>query len=87
MIPYIKYSLVVKVYGEQGVNVVDYFETCNYRYALETFDDMLTKARFDDYGFAGMCDIVFTKTMYASDGKATGSDQLKVHVHGEEAEL
>ena len=87
MSTYIKYALVVKVYGKQGVNVVDYFETCNYHKALETFDDMLTEARFNNYGFAGMCDIVFTKTMYSSDGKAIGSDQLKVHVHGEEAEL
>ena len=84
---YIKYTLVVKVYGKQGVNVVDYFETCNYHKALETFDDMLTKARLTNYGFAGMCDIVFTKTMYGSDDKVTGSDQLKVHVHGEEVDL
>ena len=87
MSAYIKYALVVKVYGEQGVNVVDYFETRDYRKALETFDDMLTEARFNNYGFAGMCDIVFTKTMYGSDGKAIGSDQFKVHVHGEEADI
>ena len=84
---YIKYTLIVKVYGKQGVNVVDYFETCNYHKALETFDDMLTEARFNNYGFAGMCDVIFTKTMYNSDGKATGSDQFKVHVHGEEADI
>ena len=84
---YIKYTLLVKVYDKQGAKVVDYFETCNYHKALETFDDMLTEARFNNYGFSGMCDIVFTKTMYGSDGKATGSDKFNVHVHGEEADL
>ena len=84
---YVKYTLVVKVYGKQGVNVVDDFETCDYHKALETFDDMLFVARFNNYGFAGMCDVIFTKTMYGSDGKAIGSDQFKVHVHGEEVDL
>ena len=84
---HIKYTLVVKVYGKQGVNVVDYFETCNYYKALETFDDMLTEARFNNYGFAGMCEIVLTKTLYDAKDKAVKSDQFKVHVHGEEADL
>lgn len=84
---YIKYTLLVKVYGEKGVNVVDYFETCNYHKALETFEDMLTEARCNQFGFAGKCEVIFTKTMYDSDDKALGSDQLKVHVHGEEIDL
>ena len=83
----IKYTLIAKVHGEKGIVVADYFETCDYHKALETFDDMLTEARFNNYGFAGMCDIVFTKTMYGSDGKTIGSDQFKVHVHGEEGYL
>lgn len=83
----IKYTLIVKVYGEKGVVVADYFETRNYHKALETFDDMLTEARYNNFGFAGNCEVIFTKTMYDSDDKALGSDQFKVHVHGEEADL
>ena len=26
---YAKYSLIVKVYGNEGIIVADYFETCN----------------------------------------------------------
>ena len=84
---HIKYTLIAKVHGEKGIVVADYFETCNYHMALETFDDMLTEAKHNQFGFAGKCEVIFTKTMYGSDGKATGSDQFKVHVHGEEADL
>lgn len=87
MIPYIVYSLTAKVYGEKGIIVADYFETRNYRSALETFDDMITEARVNQFGFAGSCEIIFTKTFYGFDGKVTGSDQIKVHVHGEEVDI
>ena len=87
MSAYIKYTLIAKVHGEKGIVVADYFETYNYHKALETFDDMLTEARFNQFGYAGKCEVLFTKTMYDSDDKALGSDKLKVHVRGEEADI
>lgn len=84
---HIKYTLIAKVHGEKGVVVADYFETFNYHKALETFDDMLTEARLNQFGFAGKCEVIFTKTMYDSDDRALGSDQFKVNVRGEEAEI
>lgn len=89
MIPYIEYSLTVIVHGKHGIIVADYFETRNYHKALETFDDMLTEARINNFGFGSTCtcDVILTKNMHDSDGKWLKSDQLKVHVHGEEADL
>lgn len=84
---HIKYTLIANVHGEKGIVVADYFETYNYHEALETFDDMLTEARINQFGFAGNCEVIFTKTMYDSDDRALGSDKLKVHVHGEEADI
>ena len=83
----IKYTLIAKVHGEKGIVVADYFETCNYHEALETFDDMLTEAKLNQFGFAGECEVILTKTMYGSDDKALGSDQYKIIVHGEGCEL
>lgn len=84
---YIKYTLTAKVHGEKGTVVADYFETRNHHAALETFDDMLTVAKLNQFGFAGKCEVIFTKTMYGSDGRAIFSDKFDVHVHGEEYEL
>lgn len=84
---HIKYTLIAKVHGEKGDVVADYFETYNYHKALETFDDMLTEARLNQFGFAGKCEVIFSKTMYDSDDRALGSDKLNVHVRGEEADI
>ena len=84
---HIKYTLIAKVHGEKGIVVADYFETYNYHMALETFDDMLTEAKRNQFGFAGKCEVIFTKTMYDSDNRALGSDKFDVHVHGEGYEL
>ena len=83
----IKYILIAKVHGEKGIVVADYFETFDYHMALEKFDDMLTEAKHNQFGFAGECDVIFTKTMYGLDDKALGSDQYKISVHGEGYEL
>ena len=48
---------------------------------------MLTEAKHNQFGFAGECEVILTKTMYGSDDKALGSDQYKIIVHGEGCEL
>ena len=87
MSAYIVYSLIAKVYGKEGIMVVDYFETSNYYKALETFDDMLTEANANNYGFAGICEVVLTKTQCDSNGKAIKSNYYKVRVNKEEGYL
>ena len=84
--PYAVYSLIAKVYGNEGVVVADYFETPDYLRALEEFDDMIAVARANGYGFAGMCDVVLTETRYDSNGKMVKSNQFKCHVHGREGQ-
>ena len=82
--PYVVYSLIAKVYGNEGVIVADYFETPDYLRALEEFDEMLAMAEANGYGFAGMCDVVLTETRYDSNGKVVKSNQFKAHVHNRE---
>ena len=84
---HIKYTLIAKVHGEKGIVVADYFETYNYHMALENLDDMLTEAKHNQFGFAGKCEVIFTKTMYDSDDRMLGSDQFKFRVHGEGYEV
>ena len=83
----IKYTLIAKVHGEKGIVVADYFETYDHHMALENLDDMLTEAKHNQFGFAGKCEVIFTKTMYGSDDRMLGSDQFKFRVHGEEVDL
>ena len=83
----IKYTLIVKVYGNEGIIVADYFETYNHHMALENLDDMLTEAKHNQFGFAGKLEVIFTKTMYDSDARTLGSDQFKFRVRGEEVDL
>ena len=83
--PYVVYSLIAKVYGKKGVLVADYFETPDYLRALEAFDRMLTQGKLNQYDFAGMCEVILTKTQYDSDGKAVLSKQFKARVNEEEA--
>ena len=83
----IKYTLIAKVHGEKGIVVADYFETHNHHMALEKLDDMLTEAKHNQFGLAGKCEVIFTKTMYDSDDRTLGSDQFKFRVRGEEVDL
>ena len=86
--PYAKYSLIAKVYGNEGIIVADYFETCNYLKSLEAFVNMLSEAKANQYGYAAeMCEIILTKTHYDSNDKVVKNEQFKVHVHGEEVDL
>ena len=85
---YAKYSLIVKVYGNEGIIVADYFETGNYLKSLEAFVNMLTEAKANQYGYAAdMCEVILTKTQYDDNDKVVKNEQFKVHVHGEEVEL
>lgn len=85
---YAKYSLIVKVYGNEGIIVADYFETHNYLKSLEAFINMLTEAKANQYGYAAdMCEVILTKTQYDENDKVVKNEQFKVHVHGEEVDL
>lgn len=85
---YAKYSLIVKVYGNEGIIVADYFETHNYLKSLEAFVNMLTEAKANQYGFAAdMCEVILTKTQYDENDKVVKNEQFKVHVHREEIDL
>ena len=87
MSAYIVYSLTARVYGKEGIMFVDYFKTPDYHKALETLDDMLTEANANNYGFAGICEVVMTKTQYDSNDKAVKSNYYKVRVNREEGYL
>ena len=82
--PHAVYSLIVKVYGKEGVIVADYFETPDFHRALEETDDMIAMANANGYGFAGRCEVVLTETRYDANGKVIKSNQFKVHAHGRE---
>ena len=85
---YDKYSLIVKVHGNEGIIVADYFETHNYLKSLEAFVNMLTEAKDNQYGYAAdMCEVILTKTQYDSNDKVVKNEQIKVHVRGEEVDL
>ena len=85
---YAKYSLIVKVYGNEGIIVADYFETCNYLKSLEAFVNMIAEAKANQYGYAAdMCEVMLTKTQYDENDKVVKNEQFKVHVHGEELDL
>ena len=82
--PPVVYSLIAKVYGKKGVIVADYFETPNYFRALEAFDDMLNEAKDNQFGFAGMCEVTLTQTLYDENGKAVKSYHYKARVNEED---
>lgn len=86
--PHVVYSLIAKVYGNEGIIVADYFETRNYLKSLEAFVNMLTEAKDNQYGYAAdMCEVILTKTQYDANDKVVKNEQFKVHVHGEEIDL
>lgn len=85
---YAKYSLIAKVYGNEGIIIADYFETCNYLKSLEAFVKMLTEAKDNQYGFAAdMCEVILTKTQYDENDNVVKNEQFKIHVHGEEIDI
>ena len=85
---YDKYSLIAKIYGNEGIIVADYFETCNYLKSIEAFVNMLTEAKDNQYGYAAdMCEVILTKTQYDENDKVVKNEQIKVHVRGEEVEI